>query len=375
MIGTQLAHYSITSHLGSGGMGEVYEAMDSKLGRRVAIKLLPESFARDTERAARLEREARVLAALNHPNIAAVHGLEEAEHRQFLVMELVEGETLAERIRRGPLPIDEALTICLQLCEALEAAHEKGVIHRDLKPANVKITPAGTVKALDFGLAKTLDRGPSNTMFSNSPTMSLAGTVAGVILGTAAYMSPEQAKGAEADQRSDIFSFGCVLYEMLTGRQAFEGDSVSEILAAVLKSEPDLSLLPENLDPRIRQLLKRMLEKKVRRPWYAIGDVRVEMEGILASPPAPALPPLAEQQVSAPLRPVWRRAIPVVLGTLLAGVIVESAVWKFRPKQPSLVVRSTFPLREGQNFSNPGRQLLALSSDGSQMVYVANQRL
>ena len=232
MIGTKLAHYEITSHLGSGGMGDVYQATDSKLGRSVAIKLLPEAFTHDSERVARFEREARVLASLNHPNIAAIYGVEESGERKFLVMELVRGETLAERIKRGPIPVDEALGIAKQICEALEAAHEKGIIHRDLKPANMKITPDGKVKVLDFGLAKAFEAEAANANLSNSPTLSMAATNAGVILGTAAYMSPEQAKGRTVDRRTDIFAFGCVLYEMLTGHPAFEGEDVSDILVA-----------------------------------------------------------------------------------------------------------------------------------------------
>src|SRR5438067_1452592 len=239
MIGTKLAHYEITSHLGSGGMGDVYQATDSKLGRSVAIKFLPEAFSHDSERVARFEREARVLASLNHSNIAAIHGLEESGGRKFLVMELAGGETLAERIKRGPIPVDESLGIAKQICEALESAHEKAIIHRDLKPANVKITPDGKVKVLDFGLAKVFESETSKANLSESPTLSMAATNAGVILGTAAYMSPEQAKGRTVDQRTDIFAFGCVLYEMLSGRQAFEGDDVTEILAAVVQAEPD----------------------------------------------------------------------------------------------------------------------------------------
>src|SRR5204863_2771391 len=204
MIGTRLAHYEITSHLGSGGMGDVYQASDTKLGRSVAIKFLPEAFSHDNDRVARFEREARVLASLNHPNIAAIHGLEESGDRKFLVMELVGGETLAERIKRGPTPVDESLQIAKQICEALESAHEKGIIHRDLKPANVKITSDGKVKVLDFGLAKAFEAEPSNAQLSHSLTLSMAATKAGLILGTAAYMSPEQARGRPVDRRTDI---------------------------------------------------------------------------------------------------------------------------------------------------------------------------
>src|SRR5215475_10466815 len=212
MIGTKLAHYEITSHIGSGGMGDVYQATDTKLGRSVAIKFLPEAFSHDTERVARFQREARILASLNHTNIAAIHGVEEIDSRHFLVMELVPGETLADRIKRGAIPIEEALSIAKQIAEALEEAHEKGIIHRDLKPANIKVTPEGKVKVLDFGLAKAYEREQADVSTSNSPTLSIAATQQGVILVTAAYMSPEQARGKTVDKRSDLWSFGVVLY-------------------------------------------------------------------------------------------------------------------------------------------------------------------
>src|SRR5262245_49393316 len=233
-IGQQLGSYEITALLGKGGMGEVYRARDLKLKRDVAIKILPDEFSRDANRVSRFQREAEVLASLNHPNIAAIYDVQEANDSRFLVLELVEGETLADRLERGPIPIDQALRIAKNICEALEAAHEKGVIHRDLKPGNVNITPDDKVKVLDFGLAKALDGSASGVAMSNSPTLTLAGTSAGVILGTAAYMSPEQARGRASDQRSDVFSFGCVLFEMLTGRQAFQGEEVSDILASIL---------------------------------------------------------------------------------------------------------------------------------------------
>jgi serine/threonine protein kinase len=242
-------------------MGDVYQATDTKLSRNVAIKFLPEAFSHDSERVARFEREARLLASLNHSNIAAIHGLEESGDRKFLVMELVDGETLAERIKRGPIPVDESLQIVKQICEALEAAHEKGIIHRDLKPANIKITPDGKVKVLDFGLAKAFEGEVTNANLSKSPTLSMAATNAGLILGTAAYMSPEQAKGRAVDRRTDIFSFGCVLYEMLTGRVAFDGEDVADILSRVLQREPDWALLPDTVPPRIRELLRLCLEK------------------------------------------------------------------------------------------------------------------
>src|SRR5215831_1775552 len=237
MIGTKLAHYEITSHIGSGGMGDVYQATDTKLGRSVAIKFLPEGFSHDTERVARFQREARVLASLNHSNIAAIHGLEEINSRHFLVMELVPGETLADRIQRGAIPIEEALPIAKQICEGLETAHEKGIIHRDLKPANIKLTKDGAVKVLDFGLARMRETGGVATNLSNSPTLMSAASMPGMILGTAAYMSPEQAKGRPVDGRTDIFAFGAVLYEMLTGRPAFEGEDGTESLGRVVTAE------------------------------------------------------------------------------------------------------------------------------------------
>src|SRR5262245_51204182 len=290
MIGTKLAHYEITGHLGTGGMGQVYQATDSKLGRSVAIKLLPEAFTHDADRAARFEREARVLASLNHPNIAAIYGVEESGGRKFLVMELVPGDTLAERIKRGPIPVDESLGIAKQICEALEEAHEKGVIHRDLKLANIKVTPEGKVKVLDFGLAKAFEGNPANAALSNSPTLSMAATNAGVILGTAAYMSPEQAKGRTVDKRTDIFAFGAVLYEMLTGRPAFDGDDVGEILARVIEREPDWSRLPSKAPPRIHELLRRCMEKDPKKRRRDAGDLRIDIEQALKTPEAVAAP-------------------------------------------------------------------------------------
>src|SRR5262245_33914686 len=282
ITGKNLLHYHVQAQLGAGGMGEVYQAHDTKLGRDVAVKILPEMFAQDPERVARFEREARLLASLNHVNIAALYGLEQADGRHFLVMELVGGSTLAERIGSGPIPVEEALKIAHQITEALEVAHDKGVIHRDLKPANVKITPDGKVKVLDFGLAKAMDVAPMETDRANSPTLSVVATNAGVILGTAGYMSPEQAKGRAADQRSDLFSFGCLLYEMLTGRVTFDGETVAEVIASVLKQDADLSLIPTNVHSRVVDLIRRCLVKDAKRRWHAAADVRVEIETILA---------------------------------------------------------------------------------------------
>ena len=262
MIGKTIAHYEITNRLGKGGMGEVYQAKDRKLGRDVAIKVLPEEFARDTGRVARFQREARLLASLNHPNIAAIYGVEESDRTNFLVLELVEGETLLEQLKRGPIAVEEALKLALQIAEALEAAHEKGVIHRDLKPANLKVTPESKVKVLDFGLAKAFAGDRDELTLSNSPTLSLAATQQGIILGTAAYMSPEQARGRTVDKRADIWAFGCVLYEMLTGRAAFSGKDVTDILAAVIRAEPEWASLPANLHWRLREVIERCLKKE-----------------------------------------------------------------------------------------------------------------
>ena len=274
--GTILSHYEISSQLGKGGMGEVYQAKDRKLGRDVAIKVLPEEFAKDAERVARFQREAKLLASLNHPNIAGIYGLEESEGTHFLVLELIEGDTLADRIKRGAIPVEEALKLGLQIAEALEAAHEKGVIHRDLKPANIKVTPDGKAKVLDFGLAKAFAGDSEDTNLSNSPTLSVAATQQGIILGTAAYMSPEQASGEATDKRTDIWAFGVVLFEMLTGRSLFEGNNVSQTLASVIKSEPEWQTLPPNLHPRIRLLLERCLEKEDKNRYHDIADARVK---------------------------------------------------------------------------------------------------
>ena len=247
MIGKTLVHYEISAQIGKGGMGEVYQAKDTKLGRDVAIKVLPEEFALDTDRVARFQREAKLLASLNHPNIAAIHGLEEFEGTHFLVMELIEGQTLRDRIKSGPIPVEEALQLALQMAEALEAAHENGVIHRDLKPANVKVTPDGKVKILDFGLAKAYSGDPESSSPADSPTLSAAATRQGVILGTAAYMSPEQARGKFVDKRVDIWAFGAVLYEMLTGQFPFKGDYEQALIYSILNEEPEsvTSLRPE----------------------------------------------------------------------------------------------------------------------------------
>lgn len=283
--GTRLGSYEVVLQIGAGGMGEVYQAHDTKLGRDVAIKVLPQALEQDAERLARFQREAKMLAALNHPNIATIHGLEYSGSTHYLVMELVAGETLADRIKRDKaVPVEEALGIAKQIAEALEAAHEKGIIHRDLKPANVKVTPEGKVKVLDFGLAKAFEGEAMTEDMSNSPTLSMAATMQGVILGTAAYMSPEQARGKSVDKRTDIWAFGCVLYELLTGKQAFHGEDVTDILAAVVRMEPDWHSLPPATPAKIRNLLRRCLQKDKTRRMRDAGDVGLEIQDGLAAP-------------------------------------------------------------------------------------------
>jgi serine/threonine-protein kinase len=366
-IGTHLGSHEITALLGKGGMGEVYRARDLKLKREVAIKILPEEFSRDAERVSRFQREAEVLASLNHPNIAAIHDLQETNGTRYRVLELVEGETLADRIARGPLPVEEALNIAIQICEALEAAHERGIIHRDLKPANIKLTGDGRVKVLDFGLAKAMETTPPSATLSNSPTL-LTGSMAGMIVGTAAYMSPEQARGRTADQRSDIFAFGCVLYEMLTGRQAFNGEDVSDILAAVMRVEADFNQLPNDLNPRVVELLRQCLAKNRKERRYAVGDVRLEIRSILTEPKRL---PVA---VPTPTTPFWKRAVlPIVAAVLAAST---AALWITRPVPwAGHVVRYFYTLPKDQDFTRTGHQVLAISHDGSKLVYVANKQL
>jgi eukaryotic-like serine/threonine-protein kinase len=370
-IGTQLGSHEIIALLGKGGMGEVYRARDTKLKREVAVKILPDEFSNDSQRVTRFQREAEVLASLNHPNIAGIHDVQESQGIRYLVLELVEGETLATKLRRGALPVTEALTVAKNICEALEAAHEKGVIHRDLKPANVKITPEGTVKVLDFGLAKAVESSP-NTSASNSPTLSMAATQAGVILGTAAYMSPEQAKGLTADARSDVFSLGCVLYEMLTGRQAFHFDTTTEILAAILMRDPDFGALPPNLSPRIKELLRRCLEKSPKRRWQAIGDLRAELETITSSPDTISQPiPLVVITHAS-----WRRTIVTVAALIVLSAIAGFVGYKLRPPSTASVMRFPLVLPDGQRLLTAvASHVVAISPDGTRLVYLANAQL
>ena len=282
-VGSRIAHYDVTALIGEGGMGQVYQATDTKLNRQVALKILPEAFASDPDRLARFQREAQVLASLNHPNIAQIHGIEEDEGTRALVLELVEGPTLADRISKGPIPLDEALPIAKQIAEALEAAHEAGVIHRDLKPANIKVRDDGTVKVLDFGLAKALETGADGDP-AESPTLTAMASQAGVIMGTAAYMSPEQARGESVDKRADIWAFGVVFYEMLTGRRPFEGRTVSDTLASVLARDPDLDSLPTNIPRAVHRLFRRCFEKEPKRRLRDIVEGLFQLEDGLQLP-------------------------------------------------------------------------------------------
>ena len=317
--GRTLGPYEILSPLGAGGMGVVWRARDTRLDRTVAIKALPEGFARDPERLARFEREAKLLASLSHPNIAAIYGLEEAEGQRHLILEYVEGDTLSDRLRRGPMRIEDALDACRQIAAALESAHESGVIHRDLKPGNVKITPAGEIKVLDFGLAKggTADTSAPSVL-TQSPTLALGMTGAGVILGTAAYMSPEQARGRAVDRRTDIWSFGCVLYECLTGRMSFEGETVSDMIARILEREPDWSALPANTPARVRTLLERCLVKDAKQRLRDIGEARLELERALAERSSPAV--RAPKDRGAPAPAAWKLAIAALAGVALGAL-------------------------------------------------------
>jgi serine/threonine-protein kinase len=369
MIEESIAHYRITDKIGQGGMGEVYRATDTKLNRDVAIKVLPESFAEDRDRMARFSREAQVLASLNHPNIASIHGLEEFEGKRALVMELVDGETLADRLKRGAIPLEEALAIAKQIAEALEEAHENGFIHRDLKPANVKVTPKGTVKVLDFGLAKALEGeagSGSSPDLSQSPTLSAAATAAGVILGTAAYMSPEQARGQAVDRRADIWSYGVLLYEMLSGKQAFGGDTVSDVLASVLKNEIDLSLLAKDVPASMRQLVRRCLTRDRQHRLQSIGDARVAIEEYLENPDA-ATEEAAPPSVVATPQPAWRRALPWAVAGVLAATLV-AALWILWPSvQPPM--RLDVKVSPGNLFRTLGTAAI-LSPDGTKLAYV-----
>ena len=376
--GTRFGQYEILATLGAGGMGEVYRARDAKLNRDVAIKVLLPAVANDPDRLARFSREAQVLASLNHPHIAQIYGLEAFRSGgssdppvTALVMELVEGEDLSQRIARGPVPLDEALPIARQIAEALEAAHEQGIIHRDLKPANVKVRPDGAVKVLDFGLAKMEPgtRGPGSEHLANSPTLSLHATEAGLILGTAAYMSPEQAAGKSVDKRSDLWAFGVVLFEMLTGRQVFSGETVSHVLAAVLKDEPDWTTLPSETPATIRRLLRRCLEKDRKRRFESAADARLEIDDASLAASDDGSPGAVPAS-----RPAWRRAWPVVVASLVALAAGGTAMWLAirASSAPPTVVRLIMTPRPGEAVGLAGADDpdVAMSLVGRRVVYV-----
>jgi len=373
MINQTLGTFKITEKLGEGGMGQVFRAQDEKLGRQVAIKVLPEAVVQDAERLARFEREAKVLASLNHPNIGAIYGLEEADGKPFLILELVEGATLQERIQQGPVPIRDALRIARQIATALEAAHAQGIIHRDLKPANVKIDPKGNVKVLDFGLAKAWEpksASGSDVLLTASPTMTQQMTEAGVLLGTAAYMSPEQARGKEVDKRSDIWAFGAVLLEMLTGRQSFGGETVTDVIAAIVAREPEYESLPADTPQGIKRLLRRCLEKETDKRLHDIADARIEIEEIEEAVASGTLP-AAEVAAASTRR---RETLWMALAGLLALVAFALAWVVYQRTEPlQQVIRTQAAPPEGMRFqlaSNaPG--IATASPEGRRFTFAA----
>jgi Tol biopolymer transport system component len=363
--GSRVGTYEVIAAIGRGGMGEVYRARDLRLHREVAIKALPLEFQQDRERLVRFEREARLLASINHSNIAAVHGLEEQGGARYLVMELVEGETLAERLGAGALPLDETLSVAAQIAAGLEAAHEAGIIHRDLKPSNIKIRPGGSVKVLDLGLARTVEssRGLDSSL---SPTVTTPATLAGVILGTAAYMSPEQARGKPLDKRSDIFSFGCVLYECLTGTQAFLGETVSDTLSAILRAEPDWSALPAATPARIRELLRRCLQKDPKRRLHDIADARIEIEEAQAVGPSAIETPALPAATAPRARVVWG-----VGGAIVGAALFAATSFLLRsPHAAPQTVRAVLPMSPGDRLWEE-RPPVAISPDGQTVVFAA----
>jgi Tol biopolymer transport system component len=365
--GTRLGPYEILSALGAGGMGEVYRARDTKLGREVAIKILLPAVANDPDRLARFSREAQVLASLNHPSIAHIHGLEESDGLRALVMELVEGPTLAERIAHGAIPVNETLAIARQIADALETAHDQGIIHRDLKPTNIKVREDGTVKVLDFGLAKAMDAsGSSNANATMSPTLSMQATQAGFILGTAAYMSPEQAAGKPVDRRADVWSFGVVLWEMLTGTQLFNGETISHTLADVLRADIDFAKLPADIPPTIRELVRRCLDRDVKRRLRDIGEARIVIENVLSGKTSEtAFPPLQSRAPFGLAITGWSMA--AVLAVLAAAMVWRLLHPALVP--PAHVVRFTTSLPLTNVTGG-----LALSHDGSQLAFVGGPK-
>ena len=374
--GTHLGVYEVTAQIGEGGMGQVFRATDTKLKRQVAIKILPPAVAADAERLARFQREAEVLASLNHPNIAAIYGLEESGGMTALVMELVEGDDLSQRIAKGAIPLDDALPIAKQIAEALEAAHEQGIIHRDLKPANIKVRSDGTVKVLDFGLAKAMEPAAgSSPSMSMSPTLTTpAMTQAGMILGTAAYMSPEQARGKIVDKRADVWAFGAVLFEMITGTRAFEGEDIADTLSNVMKVEPNWQKVPASTPPRVVQVMRACLQKYPKQRMDSAQGVRLALEGAFET----AVPQAAAPVPATPPRPRWRRALPVAATAVVMSAIAAAATWTLKPAPPTPsppVMRFALTLGEGQQFTIVSNQMLAVSPDGARLVYVANNQL
>ena len=365
--GTRFGPYEIGDSIGAGGMGEVYRATDTNLKRDVAIKVLPESLAADENRLARFQREAELLASLNHPNIAQIFGLEKSDGTTALVMELIEGPTLADRIADGPLPADEALGIAMQIADALEAAHGQNIVHRDLKPANIKLKDDGTVKVLDFGIAKALDirtlSGPEAPALT-TPAM----TQAGIILGTAAYMSPEQARGRAVDQRADIWAFGCLLYEMLTGQPAFAGEDIAITLARILTNNTDLKSLPAAVSPAVRQTIELCLQKDARKRIADIRDVKLALEGVFDTVSVQGT------GAAAVARPLWRRALPIA-APIVTALIAGLAVWIGMQPGPAAVNRFDYDLPDGQSLRNTSRRVIAISPDGRDFVYNATQGL
>jgi serine/threonine-protein kinase len=373
--GVSIGHYKILAPIGSGGMGEVWRARDSKLDRDVAIKTLPGSFAGDAERLARLEREARMLAALNHPNVAAIHGLEEVDGRRFLVLELVEGPTLSERLREGRIPVIETLKLALQIAESLEAAHEKGVIHRDLKPANIKITPEGRIKVLDFGLAKALQDSKAET--SDGTALS---TETGIIMGTPAYMSPEQTRGESGSRHVDIWAFGVVLYEMLTGMSPFGRKTTAETLACVIGTPPEYSAIPADTPENVQRLIRRCPEKDPRRRAQHMGDIRLELEEALAAGSTGTAVPVARQEGSVPVTPVGRsRKLWLASGVAVMAVAAVLIVWAAFKQSVSRTavapVHLSIPFQQGPFLQPFSLRHLAVSRDGNQVAYASSDGL
>jgi Tol biopolymer transport system component len=375
-VGERLGNYQVIALLGAGGMGEVYRASDSKLGRVVALKVLPSGLhMEDEQRMARFQREAQILAALNHPNIATIHGLEDSGPTHALVMELVEGPTLADRIAEGPLPLEEALSIAAQIAEALEYAHERGIIHRDLKPANVKITPDGKVKVLDFGLAKALEDSPETVNISTSPTLTMGATRAGIILGTAAYMPPEQAKGKSVDRRGDVWAFGVVLFEMLTGKQLYTGETASEVLAAVIMNEPDVNSLPSNTPAPIRLLIRRCITRDPRQRLRDIGEARISINEYLANPAAATAAANASSSatIAASQQSPAARALPWTIAALTTAlaIIAAWAPWRASP-EPIHPTRLSVEIGANASLVALGiGPITTISPDGTKFAFVA----